>query len=118
MNLHEQNNFDERLNRSSKIRSKYTNYVPIIIQEDHNKHQKVCLSKTKYIVPSDFTLSQFIYILRKNIKISPEESIFCFIDKTIPNCSETIDIIDKKFKDKDGFLYMTIVKENTFGFQI
>ncbi|KAJ7063073.1 autophagy-like protein 8 precursor [Mycena amicta] len=43
----------------------------------------------------DLTVGQFVYVIRKRIKLAPEKAIFIFVDE--------------EHKDEDNFLY------NTFG---
>jgi GABA(A) receptor-associated protein len=38
----------------------------------------------RYLVPADLTVGQFIYVVRKRIKLSPEKAIFVFVKDTLP----------------------------------
>jgi GABA(A) receptor-associated protein len=38
----------------------------------------------RYLVPADLTVGQFIYVVRKRIKLSPEKAIFVFVKNTLP----------------------------------
>ena len=38
----------------------------------------------RYLVPADLTVGQFVYVIRKRIKLSPEKAIFIFIDNKLP----------------------------------
>jgi GABA(A) receptor-associated protein len=42
------------------------------------------IDKKKYLVPSDMTVGQFIYVIRKRIKLSPEKAIFIFVNNVLP----------------------------------
>jgi hypothetical protein len=35
-------------------------------------------------VPSDLTVGQFVYVIRKRIKLSPEKAIFIFTNNALP----------------------------------
>jgi hypothetical protein len=35
-------------------------------------------------VPSDLTVGQFVYVIRKRIKLSPEKAIFIFVKNVLP----------------------------------
>lgn len=87
--------------------------VPIIIQLYENSN--IELDKLKYIVPIDISLQQFHCILSKYIKKNEKQSVIMFINNTLPVSSESIGNLYNKYKDNDGFLYITIRKENTFG---
>lgn len=104
--------FDQRKSESSKILQKYHSRVPIIVS--HND-KEFYLDKFKYLVPSDLTVGQFIYILRQRIQLDSVKSIFIFVEKTIPPTHAVISDIYSKYHNNDGFLYFTIKGENTFG---
>jgi len=106
--------FEKRLSESKKILQKYNNRVPIIILQD-NKSSLPKLDKIKYLVPNDITVAQFIFIIRKRISITPEEAIFVFVNETLPPSSYLMSLIYNEYKDEDGFLYLKITSENTFG---
>lgn len=108
------NTFEKRLSDSRKILEKYKNRIPIIIIQENNSSLPK-LDKIKYLVPHDITIAQFIFIIRKRISLSPEEAIFIFVNNTLPPSSYLISTIYQQNKDKDGFLYLTITSENTFG---
>ena len=46
--------------------------------------QIVEIDKRKYLVPSDITVAQFMWIIRKRIQLPSEKAIFLFVDKTVP----------------------------------
>lgn len=108
--------FEKRSGESIRVRNKYPNYFPVIVQRfgtgipDIDKH--------KYLVPNNLTIGQFIYIIRNRIKLSSEKALFVFINNTIPPTGDLISTIYDKYKDEDGFLYMFISGENVFGINI
>ena len=69
----------------------------------------------RYLVPSDLTVGQFVYVIRKRIKLEPEKAIFIFVNNTLPSTAALMSQIYKDHKDEDGFLYVTYSGENTFG---
>ena len=73
------------------------------------------IDKVKYLVPSDLTVGQFQFVIRKRIKLKPEQAIFLFAGGTIPPASSSLAMVYAEHKDKDGFLYMQYSGENTFG---
>lgn len=38
----------------------------------------------RYLVPADLTVGQFVYVIRKRIKLSAEKAIFIFVDNALP----------------------------------
>ena len=103
-------NVDIRKCESSKLLQKYNNKIPIIINVSDIK-----LSDYKFLVPNDLTIQDFMFILRKKVKLNPEESIYLFINNNIPPMKCLISEIYKTYVDSDGFLYISLHKENTFG---
>ncbi|KAF3677024.1 Autophagy-related protein 8C [Capsicum annuum] len=69
----------------------------------------------RYLVPADLTVGQFVYVIRKRIKLSAEKAIFIFIDNVLPPTGAIMSAIYDEKKDEDGFLYVTYSGENTFG---
>ena len=41
-------------------------------------------SYRRYLVPADLTVGQFVYVIRKRIKLSPEKAIFIFVNNVLP----------------------------------
>jgi GABA(A) receptor-associated protein len=60
-------------------------------------------------VPADLTVGQFVYVIRKRIKLSPEKAIFIFVDEVLPPTAALMSSIYEEHKDEDGFLYITYV---------
>ena len=110
--------FAMRKEEASRILSKYSDRIPIIIERSDECSDDIpVVDKKKYLVPNDITTGQFTYIIRKRIELEPEKAIFLFAgeDYTIPPSSSLISEIYNNFKDEDGFLYFTYSGENTFG---
>ena len=55
------------------------------------------------------------YIIRKRIKLKPEEALFVIVNNNLVSSSEQINSVYEKHKDEDGFLYVIYTSENTFG---
>lgn len=53
------------------------------------------------------TVGQFVYVIRKRIKLSPEKAIFIFVDEVLPPTAALMSSIYEEHKDEDGFLYIT-----------
>mmetsp|Transcript_137 Transcript_137/g.232 ORF Transcript_137/g.232 Transcript_137/m.232 type:complete len:117 (-) Transcript_137:307-657(-) len=109
-----ENKFEKRKNEADKIRAKYPDRIPVIC-EKAKKSDIVDIDKKKYLVPADLTVGQFVYVIRKRIKLTPEKAIFIFVKNTIPPTGAVMSQIYKEHKDEDGFLYVTYSGESTFG---
>ena len=106
--------FEDRLQESTKVKDKYSNKVPIVVTKTQNC-KLPDIDKNKYLVSDDMVLSQFLYTIRKRIKLDSSEALFFFLEDVVPNNSATIGELYNLHKDKDGFLYITYNSENTFG---
>lgn len=65
--------FEYRKKEGEKIRKKYPDRVPVIV-EKAPKARVPDLDKRKYLVPSDLTVGQFYFLIRKRIHLRPETS--------------------------------------------
>ena len=65
------------------------------------------IDKKKYLVPADLTVGQFVYVVRKRIKMSSEKAIFIFINGVLPPTAALMSSIYEQQQDEDGFLYIT-----------
>ncbi|XP_057463895.1 autophagy-related protein 8C-like [Actinidia eriantha] len=99
---------------SSRIREKYPDRIPVIV-EKAERSDIPDIDKKKYLVPADLSIGQFVYVVRKRIKLGAEKAIFVFVKNTLPPTAALMSAIYEENKDEDGFLYMTYSGENTFG---
>ena len=106
--------FQERINESTKIKSKYPDRVPVICEKNPGSGLDM-LDKRKYLVPNDITSTQFLFIIRKRLKLASEKGIFLFVNNMIAPSTHTMIDLYNEYKDDDGFLYMNYTEENVFG---
>lgn len=99
---------------ADRICKKYNDRVPILVWE---LGTDIKMRKRKFIVPKDITMGQFLYIIRKQITdVSSVDGVYVFVtDKNIMiPVTELIAVVYDK-NNVDGFLRLTVTKENTFG---
>ena len=110
----QEHQFQKRVSEACRIRDKYPDRIPVICEKDPRSdiHD---IDKKKYLVPQDLTVGQFVYVIRKRIKLSPEKAIYIFIKNKLPPTAALMSSIYEDQKDDDGFLYITYSGENTFG---
>ena len=63
---------------------------PQVIVEKAPKARIGDLDKKKYLVPSDLTVGQFYFLIRKRIHLRPEDALFFFVNNVIPPTSATM----------------------------
>ncbi len=108
--------FYERKLESERIKEKYPDRIPIICEKSlKNSGLLPDLDKTKYLVPHDLTVGQFMYIIRKRLKLNASEALYLFANGHIMTCSNTIGMAYDNYREQDGFLYLKYSKESTFG---
>ncbi len=112
----ELNTFENRFNESSKILKKYSDKIPVILEKFKSKNL-FDIKKKKYLLPNDLLISQFLFIIRKKINLSSEQSIYIFNNNILLSSNNRIGDIYDKYKDDDNFLYLFYDTENTFGFK-
>lgn len=117
MKFKSQYSFQERSQESSRIIAKYPDRIPIICEKAIDKKNTDIpnIDKSKYLVPMDLTISQFLYVIRKRMKLPAEKGIFLFVGGIIPPSSALMDEMYSHHRDRDGFLYITYSGENVYG---
>lgn len=114
-NTHKKKTLEQRMKESSDILQKYPDRICVYLEKREGCKSLPDVDKNKYLVPSTITISQFTYVVRSRIKIGGEQAIFLFINNTVISGSTTMSEIYSKYKNDDGFLYITYSGENCFG---
>lgn len=118
----EQYTLDQRITESSKIKSKYPDRVPVIIECSEELNSVII--KKKYLVPREISVSSLPHILRnKSTQIDSSKAIILFVNNKIPKPSSIIgEIYDEYILNNndseekyDKFLYINATYESTFG---
>ncbi|EEC05413.1 gamma-aminobutyric acid receptor associated protein, putative, partial [Ixodes scapularis] len=86
--------------------------LQVIVERAPNSHVP-SIDKQKFLVPSDITVAQFMWIVRKRIHLSPEKALFVFVGRLMPHLS--MGDLYGTYRDEDGVLYLGYSGENTFG---
>ena len=85
MNHKEEHPLDVRKASSASIRAKHPDRIPVIVEKRQRDASLPEIDKKKFLVPSDLTVGQFVYVIRKRIKLAPEQAIFLFVSAgTLP----------------------------------
>ena len=61
------------------------------------------------------TIGQFLFVIRKRIKLEPSHALFITINCKLTTASKTVGEVYSDEQDEDGFLYVIYTNENTFG---
>ena len=105
---------EQRKSESTKIMNKYPDRIPVVVQQIENSSLNK-IDKNKYLVPRDLTVGQFMYVIRKRIKLGKEQALILYVNNTLPPSTMLMSVLYKEYKDKDKFLYVFYSGENCFG---
>ncbi|XP_035579187.1 gamma-aminobutyric acid receptor-associated protein-like 2 [Zalophus californianus] len=79
---------EHRCVESAKTQVKHPDRVPVTVEKVSGS-QIVDNDKRKYLVPSDISVAQFMWLIRKRIQLPSEKASFLFVCKTVPQSSLT-----------------------------
>jgi GABA(A) receptor-associated protein len=86
-----------------------------VICEKADKSNIPDIDKKKFLVPADLTVGQFVYVIRKRIRVDANTNIFVFVNNVLPPTAAMMSTLYEEQKSDDGFLYVEYSGENTFG---
>lgn len=106
----------KRLEESEKVKQRYPERIPIIIEKDPTSKIKE-IDRTKFLVPNDITIADLMLIIRKKLELQKEASMFMLVNgKTSVTGQQGIKEVYENYKDKeDGYLYIAYTSELTWG---
>lgn len=107
-------NIEKRKAEAARITQRFSDRLPVICERAENSDIQE-IDKRKYLVPGDLSVGQFVYVIRKRIKLPSEKAIFIFVNDILPPTAALMSTIYEEHKDEDGFLYVLYSGENTFG---
>uniref|UniRef100_A0A2H6N7M9 Microtubule-associated proteins 1A/1B light chain 3C n=1 Tax=Micrurus carvalhoi TaxID=3147026 RepID=A0A2H6N7M9_9SAUR len=89
-----------------------------VILERYSKEKMLpALNKVKFLVPRDFTMGQFVAIIRNRMGLRSTQAFYFLVDgnHSLVNMSATMGDVYTMYKDEDGFLYITYASQEMFG---
>ncbi|XP_044198956.1 microtubule-associated proteins 1A/1B light chain 3C [Thunnus albacares] len=108
--------FATRKQEVAGIRSKFPNKIPVIIERYEREKFLPPLDKTKFLVPHELTMTQFVTIIRNRMALLPTQAFYLLINNSgLASMSLTMAQVYKDHQDEDGFLYMTYASQEIFG---
>jgi GABA(A) receptor-associated protein len=101
-------NIERRLQRSKAVIQKHPTHVPVYITSSRKM-------KNKYLVERTVPVAQLYKDLVARLN-SPDESFTLFTDtNTLLSFSSSMGEVYDVYKNEDGFLYLKLIAEHTFG---
>ena len=107
--------FDDRKLKAAVILKQHPDRIPVVVECSDKLHELHPLKKNKFIVPHELTLAQFMFIIRKHMKLDPAHAIFVFINNKLNPSTSIVGELYPHNKDEDGFMYLDVFHESTFG---
>lgn len=101
--------FAERYAEVKKVQAKYPGFVPIIVETE------LPLDKCKYLVHGELTLAECLATVRKRLTVVPSAGLFFFVGTTLALPTTRLRDLYLRHQNPDGFLYLNLLTENTFG---
>lgn len=94
---------------------KFPEKIPVVVEFEKHDTFTHKLKKQRFLFPFEMTFGQVLYVFRQKLELRKDESIFVFVDEQLFPTSQLIGNLYESNKDEDGFLYMVLSKEKTFG---
>jgi len=112
----DKHSFEERKKEAEVILAKYPCRIPVIVERAQQESNLPEISKYKYLVPNDMTVSNLLFVLRKKMKLESSKALFLFVNgNTMVPTSGILSEIYQKHADLDSYLYISYCSENVFG---
>tara|TARA_Y100001970_G_scaffold266543_1_gene355372 strand:+ start:157 stop:486 length:330 start_codon:yes stop_codon:yes gene_type:complete len=97
------------------ILKKHPNKVPLVIHHDKNKKKLY-----KFIIPSDSSITDLLYIVRKRVNLDPEQAIYIYVNtpdgkSDLLSANLLLSNIYDENKLDNGLLHLIYAEENVFG---
>ncbi|KAK7788508.1 hypothetical protein R5R35_014692 [Gryllus longicercus] len=106
-----EHSFEKRRVEGEKIRRKFPERIPVIIERANKSNIKE-LEKKKYLVPSELTVRQFSQIIRQRLDLHSDDKLYFFVNGVIPSSSGTMGSLYKEQHEEDSFLFITYSDSN------
>ena len=109
--------FEDRVEEATRIRNRYPDRLPCIVERATNRGASnvPLLDKVKFLVPSDLTVGQLAYVLRRRLTLASDVALFLYVGNTLPSSTMLMREVYAAYRDADGFLYLTYSGESAFG---
>ncbi|XP_053765353.1 microtubule-associated proteins 1A/1B light chain 3C [Panthera pardus] len=98
------------------IRAKFPNKIPVIVERYPREKFLPLLDKTKFLVPQELTMTQFLSIIRSRLVLGASEAFYLLVNnKSLVSMSVTMAEVYRDYQDEDGFVYVTYASQEMFG---
>lgn len=118
--------FEARRRMADKALEQHPEKRPLVVDR-HASANPLTLPaprNVKFLVPETLTVAAFLRVLRRQLGegdddddvLLPHQALYLYTDGgSLCMCSSTISSVYERYRDDDGFLYISYMSENTFG---
>jgi hypothetical protein len=97
--------FDERKLKATTILNQHSDRIPVVVECSEQLQSVHPLKKNK----------QFMFVIRKHMKLESTYAIYVFINNKLHPTTSIMGDLYATQKDEDGFMYLSVFQESTFG---
>lgn len=94
---------------SQSLMQKHPNCVPVVLISEED------LKNTKLLLNKDTTISRLMAYIRSKNTLNKFQAYYLFVNNVLVIQSDTLGNLYSLHSQSNGFLYITVKKENTFG---
>lgn len=99
-----------------RIHRKFPGRIPVLVLRHKSANADVPrLEKSKFLVPRDITMGQFLYVVRRQMKLTSDKALFIFVGNFLPPTGTLMTELYARHASSDGFLRVVYTSESTFG---
>ena len=99
--------FGDRRQESIRIMQKYKNKIPVIVEKSDQSDIED-IDKHKFLFSRSSCFGDIATVIRKRLGATSSQHIYFYINNNkVPNISDNLGNLYKKYRDKDLFLYIT-----------
>ncbi|KAL4441614.1 hypothetical protein ABPG74_021546 [Tetrahymena malaccensis] len=106
---------DQRKSECENIRKNYPDKIPLII-EKHPKSKLEQIDRTKFLILEKLRVYQVNTIIRRKMSLNKVDALYLFVnDNILLRGDQCLKDVYEKYKDSDGFIYLSYCEYSSFG---
>ena len=105
-----------RKSESASISSKHDDKIPVIIERFRNEKRLPELDRCQFAVPKFATVGQLQHVIKQRLGDFQRMAVYVVVaNRELPSLTTRLSDLYTKYRDDDGFLYITFSSEDAFG---
>uniref|UniRef100_A0AC34F0G3 Autophagy-related protein n=1 Tax=Panagrolaimus sp. ES5 TaxID=591445 RepID=A0AC34F0G3_9BILA len=105
-----------RKSESASITSKFDDKIPVIIERFRNEKRLPELDRCQFAVPKFATVGQLQHVIKQRLGDFQRMAVYVVVaNRELPSLTTRLSDLYTKYRDDDGFLYITFSSEDAFG---